>query len=175
MNKFVDNGTLIYEFSDLFLVKCPNCNGMAKVIPLIEPGKDYIKDKLYFSDRRVICNTCGFNKDKRAPLNKPYYLRIVHFGKDWKDNCINIGGNHDWIFGYPLYLNLTCKGHILWAYNLRHLEFIESFINEKLRNSSTYYLSLVSRLPKWLIESKNKDEVLKGIKKLKVKYMSVSQ
>ena len=52
---------------------------------------------------------------------------------------------------------------------LEHLNYIESYIEAELRESHPYYLSVQSRLPKWMKLAKNKEDVLKAIQKLKVK------
>ncbi len=61
---------------------------------------------------------------------------------------------------------------LLWAYNYKHLDFIENHIKAELRtreNSAIKNRSLGSRLPKWMSSKKNRKELLKGIEKLKKK------
>ncbi len=81
-----------------------------------------------------------------------------------------IGGNFDWYFQEPLWLQTECCGETLWAYNEKHLEFIENYVAAKLRaRIPNQNRSLASRLPKWIKSAKNRDEILKAIGKLKEK------
>jgi len=46
---------------------------------------------------------------------------------------------------------------------------MESYIEAEIRESHPYYLSVESRLPKWMKLAKNRNEVLRAIQKLKRK------
>ena len=152
-DRHIDDGTSIHDFTDLFLVQCPKCCERAEV-------------------RRVSA--------ERTP--RPWQARFCCV------NCVTVRSSQlsgwsenlpvDWIFHYPLWLQTDCCGQTLWAYNLDHLNFLESYIAAKLRvgltasdaNEIGYRNStLASRLPAWMIQAKNRDEVLKGIEKLKIK------
>jgi hypothetical protein len=109
--RFVDEGTKIYEFNDEFLVVCPKCQKMAKVVPEYFSEKP---NKQLFSPRKFIC------------LNCPH--RDV-----WDGKQILTGANVDWYFRLPLWLQISCCGETLWAYNLKHLEIIEQYVSAKLR------------------------------------------
>jgi hypothetical protein len=85
---------------------------------------------------------------------------------------ISIGGNFDWYFGLPLWLQISCCRETLWAYNYKHLEFIENYVSANLRERTpNLNKSVASRLPKWIKSAKNRDEILKAIKKLKSKLL----
>ena len=152
-DRHIDDGTSIHDFTDLFLVQCPKCSECAEV-------------------RRV--------SSERTP--RPWQAKFccaecatVQTGQlfGWSENL-----PVDWIFRYPLWLQADCCGQTLWAYNLEHLNFLESYIGAKhrvglspsdaqeigYRNST-----LASRLPTWMIAAKNRDAVLKTIRKLKVR------
>ena len=76
----------------------------------------------------------------------------------------------DPFFGLPLWLQTSCCGHVLWAYNLRHLSFLESFISAKLRiRTPNRNSTLVSRAPLWLKSAKSRAAALKAIITLKTK------
>ena len=147
--RFSDNGELIYEFGDEFLVVCPKCSLMAKVLSG-ESDSDKPINKL-FAPRKLICLNCVYRED-------------------WKVGQISIGGNVDWYFRLPLWLQISCSSETLWAYNEKHLEFIEDYVAAKLRaRIPNVNKSLVSRLPNWIKLAKNRDEILKSIRKLKEK------
>lgn len=76
----------------------------------------------------------------------------------------------DWYFRLPLWLQIECCGETLWAYNEKHLEFIERYVAAKLRvRTPNTNKSLASRLPQWIKSAKNRNEVLRACEKLKAK------
>jgi hypothetical protein len=54
----------------------------------------------------------------------------------------------------------------LWAFNPRHLQFLEDFVRADFRETH-YNASLASRLPEWMKLGKNREEVLRCIKKVR--------
>ena len=146
-----DDGTTIHSFTDRFLVRCPDCSRRAevrRVSPEQTPNP---------WQARFCCTNCATVKNKQL--------------SGWSDNV-----PFDWIFKYPLWLQTECCGETLWAYNLKHLDFLESYVSAKHRVGLTptdaqklgYQNStLASRLPSWMITAKNRQAVLKAIRKLK--------
>jgi hypothetical protein len=89
----------------------------------------------------------------------------------WSDN-----EPQDWYFQLPLWLQTPCCGHVLWAFNLEHLSFLESYIeadhrtglsDEEAKRLGIRNATLASRLPEWIIVAKHRTEVLKCIRKLR--------
>ncbi len=155
--RFLDTGTRIYEFYDEFLVVCPKCGKLAKVIIDETEFEKLSKRKTekfrnqYFAPRRLVCLSC---------LHRDF----------WKGNQIGVGGNVDWYFRLPLWLQISACGETLWAYNLKHLEMLENYVSAKLRErTSKGRSSFLSKLPKWIKSAKNREEILKAIGKLKEK------
>lgn len=147
--RFFENGERIYDFGEEFLVVCPKCAAMAKVVRK-EIGSDKLNKKLSAA-RRVFCLSC------------PY--RNV-----WNGGEIAVGASFDWYFRLPLWLQISCGGETLWAYNEKHLEFIERYVAAKIRDRTpNTNKSLASRLPQWIKAAKNRDEVLRAIGRLKNK------
>ncbi|MEZ5427849.1 MAG: hypothetical protein R2747_16385 [Pyrinomonadaceae bacterium] len=147
--RFLDEGVRIYEFYDEFLVVCPKCGALARVVP-VEIDWEKFNDKL-FAPRRLICSKCVCRKN-------------------WNGRQISVGGNFDWYFRLPLWLAVPCGGETLWAYNREHLELIEDYVSAKLRERTKKGgNSFLSRLPKWIKAAKNRDQVLKAIGRLKGK------
>lgn len=145
-DRFLDKGVSLYEFGDEFLVICPKCEGMAKVIPFSHSEK--INSQL-FAPRKLVCLNC------------------VH-RNSWNGNQIAVGGNFDWYFRLPLWLQISCCNEILWAYNFKHLEIIEQYVAAKLRERTKKGRnSFLSKLPGWIKQAKNRDEILKAIAKLR--------
>lgn len=140
--RFKDEGKTIYDFLQEFYIKCPQCGKFAVIKTFPDKNGSY----LYYQKRSLICDNCGFNK---------VYKNIPGpVGSD-----------------YPLWLDVKCCGERLWAYNLAHLEYIEKFVGATLRehfhNSGWKNSSMASRLPKWIQDGSNRDEILKCIEKMK--------
>ncbi|WP_445281982.1 hypothetical protein [Streptomyces sp. DSM 118148] len=74
-------------------------------------------------------------------------------------------------FQRPVWLQASCRGNVLWAYNLRHLDLLETYVQAKLRERGELVpwapMSLVERLPTWLKTAKNRTEILRTIKCLR--------
>ncbi len=155
--RFLDQGTRIYEFYDEFLVVCPKCEGKAKVIideaefaKLSQRKTEKFRNR-FFAPRRLVCLNC-LHRDL------------------WKGTQIGVGGNVDWYFRLPLWLEISCCGTTLWAYNQKHLEMLEDYVGAKLRERTVKARSsFLSKLPKWIKSAKNRDEILKAIGKLRGK------
>lgn len=132
---------------DPTLVCCPKCQSKAVVT-------------LHNNEARLSCPSCSYNQAKLAEQ------RTFYWGAE---------NPTDSYFGVDLWLQTDCAGESLWAFNKRHLEYLEDFVSAKHRqrnpNIDTWMnSSLASRLPKWLKAAKNRDQVLKAIAVLKVKY-----
>jgi hypothetical protein len=152
-SRFRDTGKTIYEFGHEFLVHCPRCDNCAQIVPR--------NDEQGFASRKLVCTKCGYTQD-------------------WEGKAMVVGGSFDWYFRLPLWLQTPCCGKILWAYNREHLDFLESYVKAGLRESFPLKIyetgqvmwrnkSLASRLPTWMKRTKNRDEVLHGIEKLRKK------
>ena len=132
---------------DPTLVYCPKCRSKAIVT-------------LHNNEARLSCPSCSYNQAKLAEQ------RTFYWGAE---------NPTDSYFGVDLWLQTDCAGESLWAFNKRHLEYLEDFVSAKHRQrnprSDTWMnSSLASRLPKWLKAAKNRGQILKAIAVLKVKY-----
>ncbi|HEY8563431.1 MAG TPA: hypothetical protein VIL74_23835 [Pyrinomonadaceae bacterium] len=155
--RFLDIGTKIYDFYEEFLVVCPRCGKQAKVVideaeyaklPTRKPLKYRNR---FFGPRRLVCLNCP-HRDA------------------WRGTQILTGGNVDWYFRLPLWLEIPCCGRTLWAYNEKHLELIENYVAAKLRERTVKGRnSFLSKLPQWVKSAKNRGEILKAIARLKSK------
>ena len=148
--RFKDSGHSLFAFMDLFLVHCPRCDECAVVIyrdtSTVRLARPYPAD-LIFAPRRLVCRRCGFTKD-------------------WAEREVTYYDTLDWYFAQPLWLQIPCCSEILWAYNERHLAFLESFVKAELREAYPNQ-TLASRLPEWMKLAKNREEILKCIRKLR--------
>ena len=70
-------------------------------------------------------------------------------------------------FGYPLWLQTDCCGKILWAYNETHLREIKCYIESLQRDGrARKKWSMITRLPQWIKAAKNREAVVKSLKRL---------
>lgn len=98
--------------------------------------------------RRLRCPACGLFKDE-------YPASSV------------VGVSVDPYFRLPLWLRADCCGHVLWAYNIRHLDLLESYVGAYLRERGSDPDSMLAKLPAWLKAAKHRDEVLRTINRLR--------
>ena len=129
-----------YDFYNRIYVKCPRCGTKAKI-----EKKDKENFDLY-SPEVLFCNNCGLIKEGKMLFNSEIL---------------------------ELWLKIQCCGNTLWAFNEEHLNYLENYIGAKLRERQRdpdlgwSNQSMTSRLPRWMKDSNNRIEVLKGIQKLR--------
>jgi hypothetical protein len=142
------------EFADEVLVVCPACERSATVrlVPLEEQLRaGPLRTQV---DGRLVCSHCGHN------ARKPAFVRWINEPADS-------------VFGRPVWLQIPCCGHTLWAYNGPHLaaleEFVRAGLRERRQNPETGWRNKawVSRIPRWLSAAKNREEVLRCISRLR--------
>ncbi len=135
----------IRDFVDEVLVECPGCQACAVVLKRGPAGGP-----------RITCGACGRAKD--GPTS----------------GVVILGEPVDPYFHARVWLQIPCAGHVLWAYNEKHLDFLRSFVSSKLRRhqpgtgdpKEARNKILTSRLPRWMKVSKNRETVLTGIGRL---------
>ncbi|MBB3724707.1 hypothetical protein [Nonomuraea dietziae] len=65
--------------------------------------------------------------------------------------------------GLQLWLQVPCKGRVLWACDAEHLDFLERYVRASVRERvPNRNASLASRLPAWVKSAKNREAVLAG-------------
>lgn len=69
--------------------------------------------------------------------------------------------------GLDLWLQTPCAGHVLWAYDEPHLDFLERYVAAGLREQAPGNASLASRPPRRIKAVKNRDAVGKGLARLR--------
>ena len=152
-DRFEDTGDNIYSFMDETLVVCPQCSGRA-----LSRQVDMDSNASWFSPRRLTCSSCSFVKEWASREITRRWSRA-----------------RDDYFDLPLWLQTPCCGETLWAYNDRHLEFLEEFVGARLRERvrdgehGWSNGSLASRLPSWMKAAKNREHVLTGLSRLRAR------
>lgn len=157
-DRFLDDGRTIYELGDRFLVRCPRCSRRAEVFAPL----GYYD---FHAPRRVSCFACSYTR--RWMGDETLWKSFDDYYRSGSGDAIYVGGPYDWYFGFPVWLQTPCCGHVLWAYNSEHLSFLRRYVSAELRERSVMRnTSLASRLPKWMKTAKNRDAVLKGLDRL---------
>lgn len=99
---------------------------------------------------RLFCVQCGYNKETNTFL---IFNSAAH--------CY---------FKADLWLKASFKNEQFWAYNNKHLEYLERYISATLReHKDRTHFTLLEKLPKFYHEAKNREGLLKIIAKLKNK------
>ena len=154
VHRHVDTWESLSSFQDVVLVVCPKCGACASQIRT----KELDANRTAYV-RNLTCRACGLAR-KGGTLILP---------------GANLPGT------YPskppeldLWLQTPCCGQTLWAFNLRHIETIESYVRAELREQHKVddhwsNTSLVNRLPQWMKAANNREDILKGIARLKAK------
>ncbi|GAB2607079.1 hypothetical protein [Belliella aquatica] len=76
----------------------------------------------------------------------------------------------EYYFEADIWLSPSYKEHQFSAYNEAHLLYLEEFIKADIReNKDRKFFTMVEKLPKWMISTKNREPLLKQIAFLKKK------
>lgn len=141
--------THIYEwfsFPKNFSVKCPNCEKESNCSES-KMGKNYngIKTQI--------------NSEKISDIKGEFLAKL---------NCLHCGYNKEQQIKWPrdAYWTFDIKGEILWAWSKEHSEAILEHINSKEREQSSKYGSSFYHIPKHFKLAKNRDAVVRKIKKV---------
>jgi hypothetical protein len=123
------------------------------VIP--RPGQPELRHVTDFLSRRrrLVCPHCATARDLIP--SKPDRGRLI----------AGPHGPSDPFFGRPLWLQTPCCGHVLWAYNDRHLDTLQSYVRAGLRKrtNSDPKRGMLYRLPAWIKKASHRSDVLRAI------------
>lgn len=155
-----DGQTSRQDLARHFLVECPRCRGPARVSFRTHAGDEIALDpgtRLLPHDpplqrrgrRRMTCRGCGHADD--SEMDRPP-----------RDSV-----SHDWYYQRPLFLQRSCCGQVLYAYNLEHLEWLASYVGATLREGARHHHGMAARLPRWIKAAGNRDQVLRCIEQLR--------
>lgn len=158
--RFRDPGTYVYGYLDEILVRCPRCGGCATVTALRGPKTSTSESVGLWSAAgfRLLCSACG------------------HAAKRGRSSSWNLSRPQpptDPAFGLALWLQTPCRGRTLWAFNARHLCDLAAFVAATHRVSGRdaeggmSSRTMIASLPRWLILAKNRDDVLRGVERLR--------
>ena len=145
MNRFQDKHKVLADFYKEVWVVCPSCQHKA-----VATTVDEARVRLY-------CASCGYQKERSTS--------VVFQGEK-----VQFRTSADFFFETELWLQVPFKGDRFFAYNLEHLEYLETYIAASLReHKNRTGFTLLERLPKFYHDAKNRTALLKLIEKLKRK------
>jgi len=153
--------THLADFSDDLLVRCSRCQARAHLLQRMDeseprhPGM-VTRERKELLGWRLVCGACGL-------------------ARDWgRKEVAWLNGGPDFPqFGVSLWLQTPCCGEVLWAYNLRHVEFLESYVGARLRERAPDATghwrnnTMQSRLPRWMLDAHRREEVLAALGRLR--------
>jgi hypothetical protein len=102
-----------------------------------------------------VCRQCGANRDWTARQSGGALVGVA------------LGGPNDPFFGRPLWLQTPCRGHLLWAYNARHLDVLHTYVAADTRERTGPPMGMLDRLPAWIKKANHRAEVLRAIDHLR--------
>ncbi|MGA5143212.1 hypothetical protein [Streptomyces azureus] len=118
------------------------------------PDPAGVQDQSLFAPRRLVCRNCGTVKE-------------------WIRGCVALHRDPcepatDPYCNVRLWLQAETRHGWVWAYNLEHLEMIRRFVQALLREGIPWHdhgreMIVAARLPAWMQQAKNRDEVLRAI------------
>ena len=142
-NRFNDENKTLSDFLKEVLVVCPSCGAKAVATT------DHLNYKA-----RLVCVHCSYNKDKNTKTKQDAHIKMpAHL-----------------FFDVELWLSHPFKNESFYAFNYRHLSYLEQYIQATLREHKMRdHFTLLEKLPKFYHESANRGALLKIIQKLKSK------
>ena len=146
-DEFTDPGLLLQDLGDVVFVVCPRCTERAEVVEWPREASS----SSVFRQRRLVCQRCGHTKD-------------------WTKGTVRIGDGVDPWFHEHLWLREDVRGHLFWAWNVRHLDLIEAFLSARVRRrpiEPVVSASLIMKLPAWMKAGGNRDALLAAIRRLR--------
>lgn len=149
------------DFKGQVLVACPRCSRRAHLNWLSAHEEERGGQVVRLAGHRLVCPSCAHTAD---------WLRQISFEAP---PVIGLGPVLDG-FGLEVWLQRSCCGKVLWAYNAAHLSFLAEYVGAELRerwpdsNEGWQPLGgLDRRLPRWMLLAKNREAVLWGIEALR--------
>ncbi len=154
--RFQDRGETLAGFAGRALVRCPRCARRAEVTRRPPDPADPADRADPAARARLVCPACGYVAETDGTVQR-------------------LGGPVDPYFGRPLWLQVPCAAHVLWAYNADHLAFLERYVTADLRTglppgpspTGARNASLASRLPGWMKRGQDRAAIARGLETLR--------
>ena len=188
--RFADTGVALYELKTHFVVQCPLCQGKSLVARLADThrltcskcfhveqtGRWYGTKTAYVA---VKCRDCH-EPIRRSATIEGQWEKLATRCDNCGDMCeydahithetMHNGQVTDPIFGLPLWLQITWRNELFWAYHYEHLTILREYIAAKHRergieprNTIKKNSAMLSRLPSFMTKASNRTEMLRVI------------
>lgn len=123
--RFRDPLSRLSGFTGEILVHCPRCDSRATIRPEPQPEDKQPRFWTSLRPRRLTCLSCGFTDRWTVATGTHGGVIPPKFS-----------GPNDPYFGALLWLRTGCCGHMLWAYNLEHVNLLENYVSAQLENAA---------------------------------------
>ncbi len=201
MGRHFDDGRPLAAYADEISVVCPDCRHAGTVFAEWQPyrwqasfccghcaskldsARDDWRGPVSISGRRP----CGFCGHKWLSVEKVYASRPANPPKPLPGLCPRCGHttkiSGEWHrvhsaeaadphFGLPLRLTTTTRLGPVWVYNGRHLLALQDYVQATLRErNGSSNRSMFSRLPAWMKLARNRETMLRALKRLQDKLL----
>ncbi len=116
----------------------------------------------------VVCPRCDSRATVRGTMWEARLLcPTCTLTRKWSSKRHRAVLGEDARFGVPLWLRAECcGGHLLWANNEAHLDYLESYVGATLRERPEGPSGLSWYLPAWMKHAKHRHEVLRALARL---------
>lgn len=138
----------------------------------------------YIAYGNPYCSNCfekyDFESQQLKEKPEKYKAKCPHcnFQEEWKPKIKEVlqkseavnGLVKEQYYDLPLWFQKEVNGEVLWGYNQDHIAYMEKYIKANLRernNKGSSNGTMISRLPKFVKEAKNREKLLKIIEKWK--------
>ncbi|MBF4515379.1 hypothetical protein IRZ71_03460 [Flavobacterium sp. ANB] len=162
-----------FYYRDKKILECKNCHysvkeGIVKYRAYVDAYCCNNEDKIKFKSQllnekphkiKLKCLICNEIKEFTP------YIEEVRFVLNSDTAVVREG-----CFNAELWYQKEFDESIFWAFNLEHINYLERYIKAELRersNKGSSSGSLISRLPKFVKEAKNRQKLLKIIERWK--------
>jgi ribosomal protein L37E len=140
-----------------------------------------VQEESFARDILIVCDRCGRDAVVIGLEGLPPDIKFVpkascaRCGRVWEVQPKTKSKSADrppfrfeWL---PLWLSTDFRGNRLWAYNDRHLRWLESFIGADIREDKLDGGSsaLHAILPRWMTSTKNRTGIMTALRRLREK------
>lgn len=136
-----------------WLVRCPRCGERAAITDAPEVPT-------------LSCNNCGLIRSGPVHLTTDGTViqRTAPRGAWRRDRTPRAHWPEAHLETYELWLRRPCAGHVLWATNDEHLNYVADYIGATLREGTHVpNQKLHHKLPTWMKIGKHRDEILRAV------------
>ena len=143
-SRFNDQNYRLSDFQDEVWVACPSCQRKAI-------ARNYPEQQT----ARLLCTSCGLSRSCPTTETVAGVTTSVRQAA------------HSY-FGAALWLQHPFKNEVFWAYNAKHIAYLEQYISARLRqHSNRSHFTLLEKLPKFYHAAGNREDLMKIIQRLK--------